>query len=65
VPKLKTNKTAAKRFEVTSTGKVLRGHVGQNHKMTKKGEGRKRRLSIKSGVTGGERKRIGRMIPGV
>jgi large subunit ribosomal protein L35 len=65
VPKLKTNKTAAKRFEATSTGKILRGHVGMNHKKTKKGESRKRRLEAKSTVNNGEARQIRRMIPGI
>jgi large subunit ribosomal protein L35 len=29
--KLKTNKTVAKRFRLTATGKVMRQHGGQNH----------------------------------
>ncbi|MFH1078069.1 MAG: 50S ribosomal protein L35 [Patescibacteria group bacterium] len=31
MPKQKTNKTVAKRFHVTKTGKLLKMHGGQNH----------------------------------
>jgi len=65
VPKIRTRKTAAKRFRLTATGKVMHGHTGQNHLMTKKGPSRKRRLGIKSSVTSGERRSIKRLIPGV
>ena len=65
MPKIRTRKTAAKRFEVTSKGKVLRGHVGKNHLMSKKGASQKRRLESKSSVNSGELKTIKRMIPGI
>jgi large subunit ribosomal protein L35 len=65
MPKIRTRKTAAKRFEVTAKGKILRGHMGQNHLMDKKGASRKRRLSNKSGVTTGERRSIKRLLPGI
>jgi large subunit ribosomal protein L35 len=42
--KLKTNRAAAKRFRVTATGKVKRGHSMKRHILTKKSAGRKRKL---------------------
>jgi large subunit ribosomal protein L35 len=65
VPKLKTSKTAAKRFEVTATGKIRRGNTGMNHLKMKKSKSAKRRLSMKSGVTTGEKRVIRRMVPGL
>lgn len=65
MPKIRTRKTAAKRFRASGKGKILREHVGQNHLMKKKGPGRKRRLGIKSGVNPGERRTIRRMVPGI
>ncbi len=44
MPKQKTHKGAAKRFKVTATGKVLRGHPGHSHILTKKTTKRKRGL---------------------
>ncbi|MEI6309832.1 MAG: 50S ribosomal protein L35 [bacterium] len=43
--KAKTCKTAAKRFRVTGTGKIMRGHVGHSHLLSKKSSARKRRLT--------------------
>jgi len=36
MPKLKTHKGAAKRFRLTATGKVKRGHSHARHILTKK-----------------------------
>ena len=65
MPKLKTAKTAAKRFESTATGKIRRGNTGMNHLKMKKSSSAKRRLSMKSGVTNGEKRVIRRMVPGL
>ena len=42
--KLKTRRAAVKRFKVTASGKVLRGSSMKRHILTKKSQGRKRRL---------------------
>jgi len=65
VPKIKTRKTAAKRVKITGTGKVLHGHARMNHLMMKKSSSRERRLEIESQVTGGELKKIKKMLPGI
>ena len=44
MPKQKSHKGAAKRFKVTATGKVKRGHSMKSHMLTKKTTKRKRRL---------------------
>ncbi len=44
MPKLKTNRGAAKRFKFTATGKVKRKKVGMRHHLTLKNRTRKRRL---------------------
>jgi len=44
MPKLKTHKGAAKRFRISSTGKVKRGHSHARHILTKKDTKRKRKL---------------------
>ena len=46
MPKLKTHKGAAKRFRITATGKVKRGHSHARHILTKKTAKRKRNLDI-------------------
>lgn len=65
VPKLKTCKTAAKRYESTGTGKVRHGHTGMNHLKLRKSSSAKRRLSMKSGVTSGEKRVIKKLVPGL
>lgn len=60
--KLKTRKTVAKRFKVTSTGKLMRRSTGLNHLMRKKNMNRRRRLINGSELFKGDEKRIGRML---
>jgi large subunit ribosomal protein L35 len=44
MPKLKTNRAAAKRFKATGTGKIMRARANKSHILTKKSPDRKRRL---------------------
>lgn len=44
MPKLKTNKAAAKRFTMTGTGKLKRMKAGKQHILTKKTRKNKRDL---------------------
>ncbi|MDD5660216.1 MAG: 50S ribosomal protein L35 [Actinomycetota bacterium] len=44
MPKLKTNKAAAKRFKITGSGKVMRQKAYKSHILTKKTADRKRQL---------------------
>jgi large subunit ribosomal protein L35 len=44
MPKLKTNRGAAKRFKVTGSGGLKRAHSHLNHILTKKSTKRKRHL---------------------
>ena len=62
MPKLKTNKTAVKRFKVTATGKLMRRSTKMNHLMRKKSPGARRNLSNESELFAGDEKRIGRML---
>ncbi|HUV03607.1 MAG TPA: 50S ribosomal protein L35 [Armatimonadota bacterium] len=63
MPKMKTKKAAAKRFKVTGTGKIVRRNTGKGHLMMKKSGSRKRRLTLESGVAGGEKQKVRRMVP--
>lgn len=64
MPKVKTNKTAAKRFKITGTGKVMFEHARQNHlMMSKKNGGRARRMNQDSVVAKGEMDKIKRLLP--
>jgi large subunit ribosomal protein L35 len=63
MPKLKTHKGAAKRFRVTATGKIKRGHSHARHILTKKTNKRKRYLDVDVMVAEGDQKRVERMLP--
>ena len=45
MPKIKTNRAAAKRFKKTATGKLKRNKAYKSHILTKKSTKRKRNLS--------------------
>ncbi|MEN6373093.1 MAG: 50S ribosomal protein L35 [Armatimonadota bacterium] len=64
MPKIKTRKTAAKRFKISAGGKILHGHARMNHLMMKKSSSRERRLELETAVTKGDLKKIKRMMPG-
>lgn len=65
MPKIKTRKTAAKRFKITGTGKVMHGSTRLNHLMMSKSGSRRRRLTAGGEVTGGELRKVKKMIPGL
>ncbi|HEU0105134.1 MAG TPA: 50S ribosomal protein L35 [Vicinamibacteria bacterium] len=60
--KLKTNRAAAKRFKVTASGKVKRGHSMKRHILTKKAAGRKRKLRHSALVDPADAANIRRML---
>jgi large subunit ribosomal protein L35 len=60
--KMKSRKTAVKRFSKTATGKLMRGKTGLNHLMRKKDGGRRRTLLADGELYKGDRKRISRML---
>lgn len=61
--KMKTNRSAAKRFKLTASGKVKRARGGGSHLNEKKGRKRKRRLNEPVFLEGNEAKRIKRYVP--
>jgi large subunit ribosomal protein L35 len=62
MPKMKTHKGAAKRFKLTSSGKLVRRKAFRNHILEKKSRTRKRRLKREAEVTGGDRDRMERLL---
>jgi large subunit ribosomal protein L35 len=63
MPKLKTHKGAAKRFRLTASGKVKRGHSHARHILTKKTNKRKRLPYIDARVSIADQKRVEAMLP--
>lgn len=45
MPKMKTHRSAAKRYKVTASGKILRRQAGKGHLLAHKSTSRKKRLS--------------------
>ena len=62
MPKMKTNRSAAKRFKVTGKGKVKRGHAFKSHILTKKTTKRKRHLRHSDMTSKAEERRVLRML---
>ena len=63
MPKMKTNRGAAKRFKTTGTGKIVRSKAFSSHILTKKSTKRKRNLRKSGLVDSSDRKNIMRLIP--
>ena len=63
MPKMKTNRAAAKRFSITGTGRVRRSKSGLNHMMQEKSKKRLRRLRKNDMVHKSFEKRIKLMLP--
>ena len=63
MPKIKTNRAAAKRFRKTASGKYKCGHANKSHILTKKTSKRKRNLRRSTTVaTNGEAKNLKRLL---
>lgn len=63
MPKLKTNKSAAKRFRITGSGKVKRNKGYKQHILSTKSKKRKRHLRQSTIVSAAESKNIRLLIP--
>ncbi|MBU3831532.1 MAG: 50S ribosomal protein L35 [Candidatus Desulfovibrio faecigallinarum] len=63
MPKIKTRRSAAKRFELTSTGKYRRRRQNLRHILTKKAPGRKMRLGQPTVVDSANLKAVRRLLP--
>ena len=61
--KRKTHRGAAKRFKVTSGGKILRGHSGKRHLMGTKKPSRMRRLKKMTRVHDADAANIKHLLP--
>ncbi|NCC25010.1 MAG: 50S ribosomal protein L35 [Deltaproteobacteria bacterium] len=63
MPKLKTNRSAAKRFKATGSGKIKRNKAFHRHILTKKSPKRKRNLRKSTLVSKCDEGRIKRLVP--
>ena len=63
MPKLKTNKSAKKRFKLTKKRKVKRFKPGRRHLLTAKSSNRKRGLRKSMLVEGAQARVIRKLLP--
>ena len=62
MPKMKTDRGAAKRFRVTGTGKLVRRKAFRRHLLEKKSSTRTRRLARNATVTSGDARSIRKLL---
>ena len=63
MPKIKTRRSAAKRFKVTGTGEFKRSKSHKSHILEKKSPARKRNLRKAGLVSKSDHERVARMLP--
>ena len=62
MPKMKTDRGAAKRFKITGSGRILRRKAFRAHILEKKPSTRTRRLAGMTDVAKGDRRSIRRQL---
>ncbi len=63
MPKMKTNRSAAKRFKKTATGKIKRKKAYHSHILTKKTTKRKRNLRKADIVSKQDERKLNILLP--
>ncbi len=63
MPKMKTNKSAAKRFRFTGKGKIRRNKAYHSHILQKKSPKRKRNLRKSAIVDKANEKKLKKLLP--
>jgi len=63
MPKIRTNRSAHKRFRITGSGRVRRNKAYKSHILTKKTKKRKRNLRHATLIDPSNEKQVKRLIP--
>ncbi|MCI1273560.1 MAG: 50S ribosomal protein L35 [Clostridiaceae bacterium] len=63
MPKMKTHKSAAKRYKVTATGKIVRRQAGIGHLLQHKSASRKRKIFKLVSISDSHVKLISKELP--
>ncbi len=63
MPKMKTNRGAAKRFKTSGSGKIVRNKAFSSHILTKKSTKRKRNLRKSAILDSANLRNVRRMLP--
>ncbi len=62
MPKMKTHKSAAKRFKRRKSGQIVRGKTPKNHNLAKKSPKHKRQVRQRGSVSAADKGRVERML---
>jgi large subunit ribosomal protein L35 len=62
MPKMKTNRGAAKRFKVTTSGKVRYKRSHARHMLTAKNRARKRKMRTPGEMSSADERRVKRLL---
>ena len=62
MPKMKTDRGAAKRFKITGTGRIRRRRANRSHLLEKKPSTRTRRLARETEVSSADRREVRRLL---
>lgn len=62
MPKMKTDRGAAKRFKITGTGRIRRRRANRSHLLEKKPSTRTRRLARETEVASADRREVRRLL---
>jgi len=63
MPKMKTKKSASKRFRIRASGSIKRGQAFKRHILTKKSTKTKRQLRGSANIHASDEKSVRRMMP--
>jgi large subunit ribosomal protein L35 len=63
MPKMKTNRGAAKRFRKTASGRYKRGQAFTSHILTKMSQKRKRNLRGSTSIASADHKAVQKLLP--
>ncbi len=63
MPKMKSNRGAAKRFRATGSGRIKRKRAFHSHILTKKDPKRKRRLRSTTLIAKADEKAVRKLVP--
>jgi large subunit ribosomal protein L35 len=63
MPKIKTRRSAAKRFKITGSGEFKRAKAYKSHILEKKSPARKRNLRKAGLITKADHDRVSKMLP--
>jgi large subunit ribosomal protein L35 len=64
MPKVKTSRSAKKRFKLTGAGKLLRRHAMRSHNLEKKSSKRRRGFRKTYGVASSDAKSVKKLLRG-